>query len=224
MMKPHSPSRVSRTKQQARAYYSRLGSFYDLLSGGAEGRLRDDAIRRLNIIPGEKILEIGSGTGGGLLRMAEAAGPSGAAFGVDSADGMLAVSARRLRRCGEGCRTMLVCADGACLPVRPGSFDAVFLSFTLELFDTPEIPAVLAQCRRMLVTGGRLVIVAMALAADPNAMSRLYEAAHKAFPIWVDCRAIDARKAVEEAGFAVLDAVRRSMFALPVDIVICRKG
>jgi ubiquinone/menaquinone biosynthesis C-methylase UbiE len=224
VMNAPSPSRVTRTKQQARRYYSRLGSFYDLLSGGAEGRLRDDAIRRLNIRPGERILEIGIGTGGGLLRMAEAAGPTGAAMGVDLADGMLAASAKRLRRCGQGCRTMLVCADGAFLPLRSGPFDAVFLSFTLELFDTPEIPVVLGQCRRMLAPGGRLGIVAMALAAGPNAMSRLYAAAHTAFPVWVDCRAIDTRKAVEDAGFAVLDAARRSMFSLPVDIVISRKG
>jgi ubiquinone/menaquinone biosynthesis C-methylase UbiE len=218
-----SPSRVTRTKQQARAYYSRLGSFYDMLSGGAEGRLRDDAIRRLNIRLGEKVLEIGIGTGAGLLRMAESAGPSGAAVGIDLADGMLAVSARRIRRRGEGCRTMLVCADGALLPFRPGPFDAVFLSFTLELFDTPEIPIVLERCRRMLTPNGRLGIVAMALEKNPNGMSRLYEAAHKAFPVWVDCRPIDARKAVEDAGFAVRDSARRSMFFLPVDIVVCRK-
>jgi ubiquinone/menaquinone biosynthesis C-methylase UbiE len=218
-----SPSRVSRTKQQARAYYSRLSSFYDLLSGGAEGRLRDDAIRRLDIRPGERVLEIGAGTGAGLRRMAQSAGPSGAAVGVDLADGMLAVARKRMRGREFARRTALVCADGARLPFRTGAFDAVFLSFTLELFDTPEIPVVLARCRGALKPGGRLGVVAMALTPDPNGLSRLYEAVHNAFPVWVDCRAIDTRLAVERAGFTVSDAVRRSMFSLPVDIIISKK-
>jgi ubiquinone/menaquinone biosynthesis C-methylase UbiE len=222
-MSDPSPSRVVRSKQQARAYYSRLGSSYDLLSGGAEDRLREEALRRLNVRPGEKALEIGIGTGGDLLRLADGAGPSGMAAGIDLADGMIAAARKRLDRSRCLGRSLLACADGACLPFRPGLFDAVFLSFTLELFDTPEIPAVLAGCRSVLRPGGRLGIVSMALVEHPNTLSRLYETAHRAFPVWIDCRAIDSRRAAEAAGFTVSDAVRRSMFSLPVDIVIAIK-
>ncbi len=222
-MNPLSPSRVTRTKQQARDYYSRLSSFYDLFSGGAEGRLRDDAIRRLNIRPGEEILEIGTGTGSGLRRIAEAAGPSGKAVGIDLADGMLAVARDRLRGLASAGRLALVSADGALLPFRAEVFDAVFMGFTLELFDTAEIPVVLAECRRILKPGGRLGVAGMALVSNPNGITRLYEAMHAAFPVWVDCRLIDSRRAVEAAGFTVTDASRGSMFSLPVDIILSRK-
>jgi ubiquinone/menaquinone biosynthesis C-methylase UbiE len=223
-MKTTIPTRVPRTKQQARNYYSAISRFYDLLSGGAEERLRNDAIRRLGIRPGEKILEIGTGTGGGLMSMAHAAGPSGGAVGIDLAEGMLALARKRQRGSGIADRIALASADGSRLSFRSDVFDAVFMSFTLELFDTPEIPIVLAQCRRVLKTDGRLGIVGMALAPDPNWMSKLYGAMHAAFPVWVDCRPIDSRSQVEAAGFTVVDASRESVFSLPVVILVARKS
>ena len=222
-MKTTTPSRVTRSKQQARRYYSTISRFYDLLSGSAEMRLREDAIRRMGIRPGEKILELGIGTGSGLRRLAEGAGALGAAIGIDLADGMLAVARKNLRKTNLVHRIALACADGVRPPFRAGVFDGIFMSFTLELIDTPEIPIVLSQCRRVLRFGGRLGIVSMALAPDPNGMSQLYGALHDAFPVWVDCRPIDSRSAVESAGFTVVDASRGSMFSLPVDIIIARK-
>jgi ubiquinone/menaquinone biosynthesis C-methylase UbiE len=222
-MNPQTPLPVSRSKQQAREYYSSISRFYDLLSGGAEARFREEAIRRLEIRPGEKILEIGIGTGRGLRKAEESAGPAGRAVGVDISDGMLAVARKYLRDAGLAERTGLLEADGAGLPVRAGVFDAAFLSFTLELFDAAEIPDVLGECRRVLKADGRLAVVCMALAPNPNWMSKLYGAMHTAFPVWVDCRPIDSRSSMEAAGFTVMHASRESMFSLPVDIVIARK-
>ncbi len=222
-MNPISPLRVTRSKHQARAYYNSISRFYDLLSGGMEGRLRDEAVRRLGVRPGERILEIGIGTGSGLRDLAECAGPSGAALGVDLSDGMLAVARRRQRGARPAAPAHLVCADAAHLPFRPGWFHAVFMSFTLELFDTPEIPAVLAECRRVLAQGGRLGVAAMALDPKPGALSHLYQFLHRIFPVWVDCRPINCRRAVGEVNLRIADSAAESLYTLPVDIVIAIK-
>jgi ubiquinone/menaquinone biosynthesis C-methylase UbiE len=214
------PTRVGRSKQQARKYYTDISGFYDALSGGAERRLRDLGIRLLNLQPGERILELGAGTGRALISFTGTVGAGGMICGIDLSEGMLKVARKNLKAAGAAGRAALICADGARLPFRSGTFNAIFMSFTLELFDTPEIPVVLAECRRLLVAGGRLGAVSMALTPKPNWMSKLYGAAHDAMPVLVDCRPIDSRRAMEDAGFSIGDAVRESMFFLPVEILV----
>lgn len=67
---------------------------------------------------------------------------------------MLKLAKANLARAGLLERAHLRCRDAAALPYGDGSIDTVFRSFRLELFDTPEIPKVLAECKRVLRTAG----------------------------------------------------------------------
>lgn len=232
-------SRVPRSLRDAQRTYTKLSRWYDLLANASEGPLRDRGVLALAAQPGERILEIGFGTGHALAAFATAVGPTGSVVGLDISRGMAAVAAGRLERAGSRDTVLLLLADGARLPLAPAAFDAVFLSFTLELFDTPLLPQVLSACRRVLKPNGRLCVVA--LAKDPRGetvpargeplpvrgeplLVRMYEWAHRMLPRWVDCRPIYVAPLLRAHGFCITAISRYTMWGLPVRIVLAEKA
>jgi len=75
--------RVQRTKAQTRSYYNKIGDVYDFLAERAEAPMRHAGLALLDARIGERVLEIGSGTGHSILALARAVGPTGFVFGVD---------------------------------------------------------------------------------------------------------------------------------------------
>jgi SAM-dependent methyltransferase len=74
------------------------------------------------------------------------------------------------------------------LPDATNSMDAVFMSFTLELFDTAEIPRVLRECKWSLQQGGRMVVVGMSKDTKHDPLIGAFEWTHEHFPDFLDCR------------------------------------
>ncbi len=103
-------------------------------------------------------MEIGFGTGLALVDLGKAVGISGELYGLDISPGMLERAERRLSRITMPGRIHLKLGDGSNLPYPDGFFDAIFMCFTLELFDTPEIPIVLSECLRVLENDGRICV------------------------------------------------------------------
>ncbi|MGD8792538.1 MAG: methyltransferase domain-containing protein [Anaerolineae bacterium] len=217
-------SRVPRTKQQAKATYDRLSRWYDLLAGSSEQRFVRLGLENLAAAKGERVLEIGFGTGHALVALAQAVGESGQVWGIDISEGMCTLAQETVEKAGVAGRVELRLGDAAHLPFEDRFFHAIFMSFTLELFDTPEIPVVLAQCRRVLRSGGRLAVVALSKQGDDGPMLQLYEWAHEKMPKYVDCRPIYARQSLEEAGFLVVEAQVKSMWGLPVEIIVAKNS
>ncbi len=211
-------SRVTRSRAQARASYDRLSRWYDWIEGGWENGPRRLGLDLLQVKPGEKLLEIGCGTGSSLLEVSSPA----CAVGIDLSFNMLRLAQERLAKAGmDG---SLVEGDAVRLPFTAGHFDLVFAAFTLELMDTPEIPAFLGEVRRVLRPGGRLGIVSSSKLGGTGFMTRLYEWSHALLPTVVDCRPIYTRRALEGACFTTTDYHLLSRTGLGREIVVGKIG
>jgi demethylmenaquinone methyltransferase/2-methoxy-6-polyprenyl-1,4-benzoquinol methylase len=203
-----------------RQNYDRLSRWYDLFSS-SEQRFTKIGLSLLNIQTAERVLEIGFGTGHALVGLAGAAGEIGRVCGIDLSPGMVAVAYRRIQHSSMGKRIFIQVADAIHLPYPEHQFQAVFMGFTLELFDTRLIPVVLAECQRVIQPGGRLGIVSLAK-KDVQAVE-IYEWFHVHLPNVVDCRPIFVRPVLEKAGFEVAQTVEKRLWGLPVEAVLARK-
>lgn len=137
--------------------YSRTAAFYDGLVAEKQAAAKLAAIELLARQPGEPFLEIGAGTGWAFLRIAAATGGD-SAWGLDVAEGMLVV-ARDAFESASLAPPSLLLADGRSLPFPDASLACVLNTYTFEVMGEHDIAAMLADMHRVLIPGGRAVIV-----------------------------------------------------------------
>ncbi len=154
-------ARVLASPDDIRQSYTTLSRIYAIIENIFEKGLRQKGLEMLAAVPGEVILEIGVGTGYALKEIAAVVGPEGLACGLDITPRMLKLTEKRLRRAGLNDRVDLFEGDAREIPFEDGRFEAVYMAGTLELFDTPDIPVVLKEIRRVLKPGGRLCVASL---------------------------------------------------------------
>lgn len=105
--------------------------------------------------PGERVLEVGPGTGYYTLDIAEQIAPDGVLDILDLQQEMLD---HTMRKASEGHITNIVPTQGDAqeLPYPDDTFDAAYMAVTLG--EIPEQDAILRELRRVLKPGGRLVV------------------------------------------------------------------
>lgn len=147
------------SRAEARRIYDRLGSGLDRAERfEAEAKAR--ALSLLAVAPGQRVLQVSVGTGAEHAALKAAVGPAGLAVGADLSRGMLRLTRQRAD-------TPLCEGDALRLPFATASFDRLFSAYLLDLLPAAELPAVLAEFRRVLRPGGRLVLVSLTEGVDP---------------------------------------------------------
>jgi demethylmenaquinone methyltransferase/2-methoxy-6-polyprenyl-1,4-benzoquinol methylase len=207
------------SKEERRNFYDKIASVYDVLADKSERPMREIGLNFLDAQAGEHILEIGFGTGHCLIELAGAVGADGKVYGIDISPKMLQRANELLQDHGLETRVELQEGDAEQLPYQTDSLDAIFMSFTLELFDTPEIPGLLSECKRVLKPDGRLGVVAISKEGERGMVVKAFEWTHRHFPNLMDCRPIYAQQSLEAAGFCI-DEVRVEHMWVPVEIVL----
>ena len=205
--------RVHRPREQARESYNSMSRWYDLFTS-SEKKFTDIGLGMLDVQPNESVLEIGCGTGHALIEFAK---KGTKVVAIDLSEKMLKIARGKIKN-----KNVELCqADGLFIPFSNQQFDCVFISFTLELFDTPEILKVLHEIRRVLNDNGKLGIIA--LAKQDTSAVRIYEWFHRRMPNIVDCRPIYLQPVVKEARFEIQESTIKTMWGLPVEVVIAKQ-
>ena len=203
--------------------YERLSWCYDILAAAEKPAIKR-GLKLLDPEAGEEVLEIGCGTGRALVWMAERVEEgAGKIYGLDASGRMLKKSREKLERIGLAERVELIEGDARDLGFTAEKFEAVFVSFVLELFKEEELLAILEEIRRVLKPEGRLVTVNIARKEESELEGWgvsywLYQKMHRIFPGLVDCRPLKIEPYLSRAGFAVKEQVEYSMLGIPVEI------
>jgi len=112
----------------------------------------DAAVTLAAVQPGDRVLDIGCGSGATSIALARLVGPTGQVTGIDVSGSMIELA--RKRSVGMGNLDWLL-ADAAAHDFPPGSTDLLFSRFGVMFFGDPV--AAFANLRRALRPGGRLV-------------------------------------------------------------------
>jgi ubiquinone/menaquinone biosynthesis C-methylase UbiE len=118
-----------------------------------EREVKELILEMLNLKPGARVLDVGSGTGDDAREIAGLVGANGQVVGIDASDALIAES--RKRAAGSGLPVDFRLGDVRRLDFPNATFDRIRTDRVLMF--VPEIETALAEMVRVLRTGGRLV-------------------------------------------------------------------
>jgi demethylmenaquinone methyltransferase/2-methoxy-6-polyprenyl-1,4-benzoquinol methylase len=148
---------------------SRYDLMNDLMSGGLHRLWKAYTVMVANVRPGQRVLDIASGTGDLARAFARKAGQNGEVIHTDINEAMLRTGRDRLLDAGV-ILPSVVC-DAEQLPFADGHFDLASVAFGLRNMTRKE--AALREMARVLKPGGRLLVLEFSQVAEP--LRKLYD-------------------------------------------------
>jgi phosphatidylethanolamine/phosphatidyl-N-methylethanolamine N-methyltransferase len=195
--------------------YAKLTPFYDLLFGPILQPGRIKAIARMDLRPGDRVLEVGAGT----AINAPLYPRDCEVTAIDLSAPMLEKARERIAR--HGLRNVrLLEADAAHLTFGNDSFDAVYAPYTISV--VPDPVKVALEMTRVCRPGGRIVILNHFRSEKPL-LSRV-ERTISPLTVHVGFKAdLDLHAFLEQAGLSAI-SIEKVNFPRIWSLIVCRKN
>ena len=138
--------------------FDRIARVYDLMNSvmtaGLHHRWRERAVELAAVLPGDRAIDVATGTGDLALALARRVGPDGEVVGSDFSEAMLDLA----RAKGEGTSAVrFEWANALALPYADGEFAAATVGFGARNFG--DLDQGLREMARVVRPGGRVVVL-----------------------------------------------------------------
>lgn len=198
----HSAPHTALDADAVRTAYRRWAGIYDAVFGGVSAWGRRRAVVEVNRLPGERVLEVGVGTGLALPHYSR----DKRITGIDLSADMLELARRRVRKGRLSNVEALLELDAEQTGFPDGGFDIAVAMYVASV--VPHPPRLMAEMRRVVRPGGYLLFVNH-FAAKRGVMGWLERTAAPASRAlgWHPDFALDALCSPEEAAAATFTPV-----------------
>ncbi len=211
--------------QVVKQAYNRRGWIYSKTVAPMEWEYHLMALDQANIQPSEKVLEVAVGPGLTAVEIAGRIGKETPFHGMDISTGMLALTEQRLRENGFS-QFILKEGNASQIPFPSNTFDVLYNGYMLDLIPEGEMPGILAEFKRVLKPGGRMILLNMSKANKEVVLFRekLYWLLPSGLVLYLmgGCRPVMMEELTWQAGF---QQVRRTFLTgkAPSEIVVASK-
>jgi demethylmenaquinone methyltransferase / 2-methoxy-6-polyprenyl-1,4-benzoquinol methylase len=151
---------------QVRAMFDRIAGLYDVMNSvmtaGLHHRWRERAADLAALRPGDRALDVATGTGDLALELARRVGPPGEVVGSDFSEGMLEVARRKAAGVAN---VRWEHGNALALPYGDGEFAAATVGFGARNFS--DLGRGLAEMARVVRPGGRVVVLEITTPTRP---------------------------------------------------------
>lgn len=152
---------------QVRAMFDRIAGFYDVMNSVMTAGLHHGWRRRAadlaHVGPGDRVLDVATGTGDLALELATRVGPTGEVVGSDFSPQML--TRARAKPAPAGAPVVFEWANAMALPYADGEFAAACVGFGARNFS--DLDRGLREMARVVRPGGRVVVLEITTPTRP---------------------------------------------------------
>jgi phosphatidylethanolamine/phosphatidyl-N-methylethanolamine N-methyltransferase len=189
---------------EVRRKYDRWSGFYDAFDLGGVNDQKRRAVDALELAPGARVLDVGTGTGA-IIPYAASKLKDGKIVGIDFSEKMVARANKRIAKLGIGTKAEAKVEDATALSFPVASFDAALATFAFTSFPEPE--KAMREVARVLKPGAKFSVLDTGKPEGKPTLRYKYLKAVMWRAGYTDI-SIDVPGMLERAGFAI-DRIER---------------